>query len=170
MITGVLHPAKVVQVLRDERVSHIITLPDSETRHMYDALVADPDIQVVPIAREGEAIPIAAGLWIAGKRPVVSIQNAGLFEAGDALRGMALGIDLPLVMFVGYRGYTRHGDTPDTAAQILEPFLHLWRVDYFVIEGDDDLERVPMAFRRAEETSKPVAVLIGTEYARPGEE
>ena len=27
-----------------------------------------------------------------------------------------------------------------------------------------------MAFRRAEQTSKPVAVLIGTEYARPGEE
>ena len=170
MITGVLHPANVVQVLRDEKVSHVIALPDSETRHMYDALTAEPGMELVPIAREGEAIPIAAGLWIAGKRPVVSIQNAGLFEAGDALRGMALGINLPLVMFVGYRGFTRHGDTPDTAAQMLEPYLHLWRVEYFVVEGDEDLDRVSLAFRRAEETSKPVAVLIGTEYARPGED
>ena len=170
MITGSLHPANVVQVLRDEQVSHVITLPDSETRHMYDALMAEPGMEVIPIAREGEAIPIAAGLWIAGKKPVVSIQNAGLFESGDALRGMALGIDLPLVMFVGYRGYTRHGDTPDTAAQVLEPYLHLWRVEYLVVESDDDLERVPLAFRRAEATSKPVAVLIGTEYVKPGEE
>jgi sulfopyruvate decarboxylase TPP-binding subunit len=164
MITGILRPAKVLEQLKVQGVTHIITLPDSETKHMYDALVAEPSIHVVPVSREGEAIPIAAGLWAAGKKPVVSIQNAGLFESGDALRGLAIGINLPLVMFIGYRGYTRHGDTPDTAARVLEPFLHLWRVDYYVIESDDDLERVPLAFTRAEQKSSPVAVLIGTEY------
>ena len=97
---------------------------------------------------------------------MISIQNAGLFEAGDALRGLGIGIRLPLVMFIGYRGYTRHGDTPDTAARILEPYLHLWGVDYYTVEGDDDLDIVPMAFERAEKTSLPVAVLIGTEYAK----
>ena len=55
---------------------------------------------------------------------------------------------------------------PDTAARILEPFLHLWRVDYYTVESDDDLDRVPLAFERAEKTSQTVAVLIGTEYAK----
>ena len=166
MITGILHPKNVVEELVAQRVTHMVTLPDSETRYMYDRLTAEPSIHVIPVSREGEAIPVAAGLWIAGQRPVISIQNAGLFESGDALRGLAIGIDLPLVMFIGYRGYTRHGDTADSAARILEPYLHLWRVDYFTVESDADLDRVPLAFERAEQTSQPVAVLIGTEYAK----
>ncbi len=167
MEIGKLPASKVVESLRRQSVTHVIALPDSETRHMYDALVREPTIELIPIAREGESICIAAGLWIAGKRPVVMIQNAGLFESGDALRGMGIGVNQPLVMFVGYRGYTRRGDTPDTAAQFLEPYLHLWRVPYYVVEGEDDLDRVPMAFERAARENQPVAVLIGTEYS-PG--
>ena len=168
MITGTLSPSRVVSELKKHSVTHVVTLPDSETRHMYDALMAEASIEVVPVSREGEAIPVAAGLWIGGKLPVIAIQNAGLFESGDALRGMALGIDLPLVMFIGYRGYSRRGDTPDTAAVMLEPFLHNWRVDYFVVEGDEDLDRVELAFEKARRTNKPVAVLIGTEYSTDG--
>ena len=132
---------------------------------MYAALMAEPTITVVPVAREGEAIPVAAGLFVAGQNPVVSIQNAGLYEAGDALRGLGLGIGLPLVMFIGYRGHNRKGDTPDSAATFLEPYLHMWRVEYYVVESDQDLDRVPLAFDKAARTNQPVAVAIGTEYA-----
>lgn len=170
MINGVLHPTNVVAQLVQQGVSHYVTLPDSETAHMYKALMDEPTITVVPVAREGEAIPVAAGLFVAGQNPVISIQNAGLYEAGDALRGLALGIGLPLVMFIGYRGHNRKGDTPDSAATFLEPYLHMWRVDYFVVESNDDLDRVPLAFERATNTNQPVAVAIGTEYASEGGE
>ena len=166
MINGILHPKNVVAQLVQQKVSHYVTLPDSETAHMYEALMAEPTITIVPVSREGEAIPVAAGLFVAGQTPVISIQNAGLYEAGDALRGLALGIGLPLVMFIGYRGHNRKGDTPDTAATFLEPYLHMWRVDYLVVESDDDLDRVPLAFERAAKTNQPVAVAIGTEYAK----
>lgn len=165
LINGVLHPKNVVAQLVERGVSHYVTLPDSETAHMYRALVAEPSITIVPVAREGEAIPVAVGLFVAGKSPVISIQNAGLYEAGDALRGLALGTGLPLVMFIGYRGHNRKGDTPDTAAVYLEPYLHMWRVEYFVVESNDDLDRVPLAFDLAKKTNQPVAVAIGTEYA-----
>ena len=36
MITGILHPARVVEELVRQDVTHMVTLPDSETRHMYD--------------------------------------------------------------------------------------------------------------------------------------
>ncbi len=164
---GVLRASKLVEVLRGQGVTHVVALPDSETRYFHDALRAGTGIELVPVSREGESIPIAAGLWVAGKKPVVMIQNAGLFESGDALRGLAIGVGLPVVMFIGYRGYTRHGDTPDTAAQFLEPFLHMWRVGYYVIENDDDLGRVPLAFEQARKQGQPWAVLIGSEYS-PG--
>ena len=166
MINGVLHPKNVVAQLAQHGVTHYVTLPDSDTAHMYKALVDEPSITIVPVAREGEAIPVAAGLFIAGQNPIISIQNAGLYEAGDSLRGFALGIGLPLVMFIGYRGHNRKGDTPDSAAKFLEPYLHMWRVEHFVVESDDDLDRVPLAFDLAKKTNQPVAVAIGTEYAK----
>ena len=167
LINGVLHPKSVVAQLVQQGVTHYVTLPDSETANMYEALIAEPSIKIVPVAREGEAIPVAVGLFVAGQNPVISIQNAGLFEAGDALRGLALGIGFPLVMFIGYRGHNRHGDTPDSAATFLEPYLHMWRVDYYIVESDDDLDRVPLAFDLAKKSNLPVAVAIGTEYAEP---
>ena len=101
----------MVEHIAAQGVTHMVTLPDSETNFMYDNMT-ESGMEVVPIAREGEAIAIAAGLWIANQKPAIMIQNSGLFESGDALRGLGIGIDLPLVMFIGYRGYTRHGDTP----------------------------------------------------------
>jgi sulfopyruvate decarboxylase TPP-binding subunit len=160
-----LRASSIVNELVSQGVTHVITLPDSETKFMYDAIRSTGSIQTVPICREGEAIPIAAGLWAAGKKPVVIIQNSGLFESGDALRGLGIGINLPLVMFIGYRGYKRHGDTPDTAARFLEPYLHTWGVQFFLLEYQHDLDRIQMAFKQADKTSLPVAVLVGVEYA-----
>ena len=43
---------------------------------------------------------IAAGLFIGGKRPICLIQNNGMFESGDSIRGIALDINLPVVLMV----------------------------------------------------------------------
>jgi hypothetical protein len=45
----------------------------------------------------------------------------------------------------------------------------MWRVENFVVESDDDLDRVPLAFELAAKTNQPVAVSIGTEYAKESE-
>ena len=160
-----LRASAIIHELVSQGVTHVITLPDSETKGMYDAIRQTGSIKLVPVCREGEAIPIAAGLWAAGKKPVVIIQNSGLYESGDALRGLGIGVNLPLVMFIGYRGYDRHGDTADSAARLLEPYLHAWRVQFYLLEYENDLDRVKLAFEQAEKTSLPVAVLVGVEYA-----
>ncbi len=41
-------------------------------------MIADADLQVVPVCREGESFAIALGLIIGGKTPAVLIQNTGL--------------------------------------------------------------------------------------------
>ena len=159
-----LTPRAVVDELHANGVTHIVWLPDTETSFMYAALSRDPDLDVVPICREAESMPIAAGLWIGGKKPVVMIQNTGFFESGDSLRGLALDIRMPLVMFIGYRGWTRHGVTRDSAARYTEPVLHAWGIDYYLIEADADAGRISTAFEEAARTERPVACLIGAEY------
>ena len=80
------------------------------------------------------------------------------------MRGLSLDISFPLVMMVGYRGWTRHGVTRDSAARYTEPILHAWGISYYLIERDADAERISVAFEEARQTERPVACLMGTEY------
>ena len=159
-----LTPHVVLDQLHKNGVTHVVWLPDSETNFMFKELNADPTLEIVPICREGESIAIAAGLFVGGKCPVVMIQNTGLFESGDSVRGLALDIDLPLVMMIGYRGWTRHGVMRDSAARFTEPILRAWNISYYLIESDSDAGNISTAFEKARQIKHPVACLIGSEY------
>ena len=160
-----LTPRPILDQLTKNGVTHVVWLPDSETNFMYEQMSADPSLQLVPVCREGESMAIAAGLWVGGKKPVVLIQNTGMFESGDSIRGLALDINFPLVMMVGYRGWTRHGVTPDSAARYTEPTLHAWGINHYLVETDDDVDRISAAFEEADRTQRPVACLMGAEYS-----
>ena len=160
----VLHPASIIEELKKNSVSHVVWLPDSETNFMYQQLMADPDIDLVPVCREGETMAVAAGLWVGGKNPVVLIQNTGVMESGDSIRGLGLDVNQPLVMLIGYRGWDRHGVTRDSAARFIEHILHAWGINYYLVEEDGDAPRISLAMEEAVRTSRPVAVLVGTEY------
>jgi sulfopyruvate decarboxylase TPP-binding subunit len=161
---AILRPETLVDEFKKNGVTHILTIPDSETNYLYELMKEQPWLDVVPTAREGETFAIALGLSIAGKVPVCLIQNTGMMESGDSIRGMALDSGFPLVMVVGYRGWTRHGVISDSAARFTEPFLNAFRINYYLVEQNSDGPRISMAFKEARETRRPVAVLIGDEY------
>ena len=147
-------------------VTHIVGLPDNGSRSLFELLEEQNDIKVMLVSREGEAFAIASGLLVGGARPLVLIQNTGLFEAGDAFRGTAYNMGLPLVMLIGYRGYGGHregGERVDTAATFLEPTLDAWCIPYTIATTDDDVAQIGAAFARAERSSLPVAVVLGTQ-------
>ncbi len=154
----------VVEALHEHGITHAVWLPDSETNFMHVLLTEDDSISLVPVCREGETMAIAAGLWVGGKNPVVMIQNTGVFESGDSIRGMSLDTSMPLVLMVGYRGWTRHGATPDSAARFIEPILDAYGIRYYLVEQGEDMERISMAFTEAEKTKRPVALLMGREF------
>ena len=162
--TQILRPETLIQEFKRNGVTHVITIPDSETNYLYELLDKEPSLEIVPVSREGESMSTALGLNVAGKVPVCLIQNTGMMESGDSIRGMALDAGFPLVMVVGYRGWTRHGVVNDTAARYTEPFLHAFGISYYLVETDEDGSRISVAFEEARATKRPVAVLIGDEY------
>ena len=123
------------------------------------------------VTREGEAFAVASGLWLGGAYPVVVIQNTGLLESGDSLRGTAMRMGVPLLCLVTYRGYhklPKQGGAPDemtradvdSVAVVSEPTLDAWRVPYELYRSDDDQTRIARAAARAEAESRPVALLL----------
>lgn len=160
----ILRPETLLEEFRKNGVTHVVTIPDSETNYLYELMKLQPWLDIVPSSREGETFAIALGLIIGGKVPVCLIQNTGMLESGDSIRGMALDSGFPLVMVVGYRGWTRHGVITDSVARYTEPFLNAMRINYYLVEHDEDGLRISTAFQEARATGRPVAVLIGDEY------
>jgi sulfopyruvate decarboxylase TPP-binding subunit len=80
------------------------------------------------------------------------------------MRGWTMGMNIPVVLMVGYRGYTRHGVNKDTAATYTEPFLNAFHIQYYLVENSGDAPRISVAFEEAKRNKRPVAVLIGDEY------
>jgi len=159
-----LSPETVLGEMLKNGVTHVVWLPDSETNWLYLLMKAEPSLTLVPVSREGQAFSIAAGLSVGGKKPVILIQNTGLMESGDSLRGWGLGMNTPVVMMVGYRGWTRHGVTTDTAATYTERFINAFGINYYLVENNSDASRISVAFEEAKKTKRPVAVLVGDEY------
>jgi sulfopyruvate decarboxylase subunit alpha len=144
--------------------THVVSIPDGESRHLHQALLDTPGITVLQPTREGEGIAIAAGLWVGGRRPMVILQNTGLMEAGDALRGCGIGPRIPLFLLVGWRGYpgAMEGKLPiDSAYRYTEPILDAWGIPHRRLMSDEDLGVVGEMAALAEETSLPAAVVYG---------
>ena len=162
---SVLTARVMVDTLKRCGVTHMVWLPDTESGYLYQTLRDDPDLTLVPVTREAETFPIALGLMIGGKRPIVCIQNTGFFESGDSIRGLWLDLQLPLVALVGYRGYAHGGPSDDSAATFLEPILRAWGIPFETVESDDDVvTTVPRVYQQSQERPGPAAVLIGGEY------
>jgi sulfopyruvate decarboxylase TPP-binding subunit len=159
-----LSAERVAQAIKEEGFTHVVWLPDSEANFMYEVLSSDPDLELVQVCREAETMAIAVGLMVGGKQPVCLIQNTGLMESGDSLRGLVLDLNIPLLIMVGYRGWRGGAPMTDSAGIYLEPILNAWGVKYHVIESDADVHWIGDAWREAQASSRPVAVLIGREY------
>ncbi|MEM9681817.1 MAG: hypothetical protein AAF942_01010 [Pseudomonadota bacterium] len=161
---NVLSPELVHQKMKENGVTDVVWLPDSETNWLYLLMHGDPDLRLIGVSREGLACSIAAGLFAGGRKPVILIQNTGLMESGDSIRGWLMGLDVPVVLMVGYRGYTRHGVNKDTAATYTERFLHAFDLQYYLVENDRDAPRITIAFEEAERRQGPVVVLVADEF------
>jgi sulfopyruvate decarboxylase subunit alpha len=165
----------VLDVLSRHGVTDIVSLPDNSSAALLSLLRQSADIRLLSVTREGEAFAMAAGLWLGGRNPLVLIQNTGLLESGDSLRGTLVRMRIPVVCLVTYRGYAklaRLGARPDPGPEILsqpdldsvavmtEPTLRAWGVPFDFLHTNEDISKISAAFAQVQKLSAPVAVLV----------
>lgn len=136
--------------LKKASVHHIVWLPDSETHFMYEAVCTDPEIKVIQVCREGEAVAICAGLHLGGRRGAALIENQGMFECGNILK-WAVAMKMPMLLLVGDLGFAR---------DYTEPFLDAFGIKHYSVNSDEDVKKVVPACEEAWRTGKPVALLL----------
>jgi sulfopyruvate decarboxylase subunit alpha len=145
---------QVASTLAELGITLVVWLPDSALGPWEAALEQSASFQLIRVCREGEAWAVAAGLHIGGKRPLVVIQNTGLFESGDSLRNALFDLKLPLYAIIGYRSYLLP-DSPDSAKRFTEPILAAWGLDTAAA-----WPRFAEHFRACQAAGKPGAALL----------
>lgn len=156
MLDGV----EVAAALAEAGVTDVIWLPDSELGLWEAGLMRH--LPLIRVCREGEAMVVAAGLMLGGRKPVVIIQCTGLFEAGDALRNVVHDLKLPLFLIVGVRSYQAHqrGATRDSCPVFTEPILQAWKLAYVMLAPEASAVNLVAAYKDAQVAGRAGAVLV----------
>jgi sulfopyruvate decarboxylase subunit alpha len=155
MFTG----PEIVDTLTTLGITHVVWLPDSALGPWEAALETSVSQKLVRVCREGEAWAVAGGLYLGGMRPLVLIQNTGLFESGDALRNMLFDLRLPLYALIGYRSYLLENST-DSAKHFTEPILRAWGLDYILLDQPNSLPRLVEHYRACASAGRPGVALL----------
>lgn len=177
-MSGSERPTRTINALVNSGVTHVVGVPDNTSGPLFLEVRRHPTIRLVTASREGEAVAIAAGLWLGGAKPLVMIQNTGLLEAGDSIRGTVVRMAAPIPFVVTARGYAkmrRAGVAPtdertiesltradvDSTALLTEPTLDAWGVPHRLCEEDEDAAGlIGDTVEEAELQGRPVALIL----------
>jgi phosphonopyruvate decarboxylase len=157
VLTGATFAAR----LRAHGFTFATGVPCSLIDDLIHTLETGDEIPYVPAVREDIAVGLAAGAWLAGRRPVVLMQNSGLGTSMNALASCSLMYGLPALLVVTWRGH-QGKDAPEhiLTGAITERHLELLGIPHRVLGGasaDDDLA---WAAATMDACSQPVALLV----------
>jgi sulfopyruvate decarboxylase TPP-binding subunit len=151
--------AEFVAELTRLGVSYVVWVPDSVIGQWEQALDASPNVELIRVCREGEAWPLAAGLLVGGKAPLVMMQTTGLFESGDAMRNVIFDMQVPVFALIGARNW-HNPQSNDSARRYAESVLRAWPVDYVVIEKPEDKPRFGQHYEQCRAAGKAGVALM----------
>lgn len=121
-------------------VSHFIYVPDSAMGLLSGHAERDPAMTTIVCAREDEGVAIAAGLFVAGKRSVLTMEASGIGYSGLILARCAIQ-RTPVLIIASHGGllgerFDYHGATIASGRGVVNGL----GIDHLVLRADDDAE------------------------------
>jgi sulfopyruvate decarboxylase subunit alpha len=163
--TPALHGASIIREIVASGIDFVVSVPDITTSEgLLRPLAHMSKPRLIRICKEDEGIGICAGLAYTGKRALLLIQQTGMLDSINAIRGVAVEYALPICMMVGLlekepgvppRQSKRYG------VRIVEPVLEAMGITYHEIEGEADVGAIGPAIETAYAQMRPVVLLIG---------
>ena len=163
----VLQADAIIREIKRAGIRFVVALPDATTsHHLLKSLLRDPEVRVVQVCKEDEGVSICTGLFAAGQRALLLMQNTGLMDSLNAVRGVAVELQSPVCMMVGLLA-KEPGVEPTKSksygVRIVEPVLDAMGVEHTLVEQPGDVEKIVPAVEAAYAHLAPTALLIGTE-------
>lgn len=149
----------------EQRFQYICGVPCSYFKEFLAYLASrekKTPINHIYATREDEAIGIASGVALSGKRALIYMQNSGFGNIGNALTSLAQLYKLPMLILVSYRGLESDRDFPEHSlmGEVNEPVLEAFKVPYWNLSEDGWEMEMKKAKKKMEEISSPVVLLV----------
>lgn len=139
-------------------------VPCSFLTPFINYVIQSPDLDYVGAASEGEALGIAAGAYLTGRKTVVICQNSGLGNAVNPLTSLNYTFRIPTLFITTHRGAPGVADEPqhELMGQITGDLLSTMRIPWEPFPTEPDavggaLDRADAAMAA---TGQPFAFLM----------
>ena len=152
----------VYQGIKDAGVHFITALPETWLVYLLQLAEEDPDMRLVEVAKEEEAIGIAAGAHFAGTPHILLMQNHGFLAAINGIVSLAMLYRIPLCMLIAHRGHMGEPYPWHTQGGIItEPILRALNIP-FDYARDPKLvgKQIKQAYTYSLSSLSPVALLL----------
>ena len=153
--------ARFADLLEQQRIDFSAGVPCSLIEDLIATLETHPRVPYVAAVREDVAVGLAAGAWLAGRRPAVLMQNSGLGTSLNALASLSLMYGLPALLLVTWRGY-QGKDAPEhiLMGDISPKLLTLCGIPHRVLSAASIEDDLAWAVAEMEQRMQPVALLV----------
>ncbi len=129
------------------------------------------ELDYIAANNEGEAIAIAAGAYLAGRKPVVMFQNSGLGNAVNPLTSLTYVFRIPLLLITTWRGEPGLRDAPqhELMGMVTPSLLDLLHIKHDLFPRDDaQIEpKMKRAMEHLEESKLPYAFIMSKGVVTP---
>jgi phosphonopyruvate decarboxylase len=139
-------------------------VPCSFLTPVINRVISDRALTYIGAASEGEAVAIAAGAWLAGRRTVVMCQNSGLGNTVNPLTSLNFPFRIPTMLIVTWRGQPGVHDEPqhELMGEITGEVLDTMRIPHrpFPTDKGDIAAALDAAEAEMEKSSLPFAYIM----------
>jgi sulfopyruvate decarboxylase TPP-binding subunit len=129
----------------------------------------DPEIELVAVSNEQEAVTIAVGATLGGKQAAVYMENTGIYVSSYSLLVTGKQLGVPVLLVVGFLGGVpdqRNSFLYATIGNHTIPVLQGLGIEYKVLEDGEKLEiKISDAVRAANALRAPYALLFAGEFS-----
>lgn len=95
----------VYQGIKAAGIRYLSAMPETWLVYLLQLAEDDPEMTLVEVAKEEEAIGIAAGAYFAGTPNALLMQNHGFLASINGIVSLALLYRIPLLMLIAHRGH-----------------------------------------------------------------
>src|SRR5512140_2114669 len=122
--------------LKECGIGLVSALPETWLGHLIRMADAEPEMNLVRVAKEEEGVGISAGAHFAGVKSAMLMQNHGFLASINPIVSFAHLYKIPLLMLISYRGTFGERDPWQTqGGNATEPVLKALGIPYFFLDG-----------------------------------
>ena len=162
--SNVVRGADIIATIKRSGISTVVALPDIVTSdHLLWPISRDPQLRLIRVCKEDEGVSICSGLGYAGVPSVLLMQQTGLFDSLNCIRGVVMEYGFGLCAIVGLQGMESDRDPPQSekyGVKVVEPVLDAMGIAHGRLTLRGDEARIAPAFERARATRKPFIFLV----------